>query len=127
MAKSNSKRNSGKSSRRSESGRGGSMLSRAGGGELGEGLEDIMDEVKDYFEESRNYVSENPREAAGLAIAAGFAAWALLGTKPGRSILEAGAGFAVPEISKWFSRNVSFGGMNMGRGGDRQSETAEQH
>ena len=72
-----------------------------------EGVERVLSEVKRYFDNSRSYISENPREAAGLALAAGVAAWALLGTKPGRMVFESGAAVAVPFVTKWFSRNLT--------------------
>lgn len=72
-----------------------------------ESIERVVEDVKSYFDKGREYVSENPKEAAGLAVAAGFAAWALLGTKPGRMLFEAGSAVAVPQITKFFTRSMS--------------------
>ncbi len=82
------------------------IISQSLAEESQEGIDRMLNELKGYFDSSRLYVQENPREAAGLAIAAGVAAWALLGTKPGRIAFESGAAIAIPYVTKWFSRNM---------------------
>jgi hypothetical protein len=71
-----------------------------------EGINRIIAELKDYVDRGRSYVQENPREAAGLAVAAGVTAWALLATKPGRVLFEGAAVVAIPYISRWLSNNM---------------------
>lgn len=84
----------------------GAIISQSLAEESQEGIDRVLNEVKQYFEAGRTYIQENPREAAGLAIAAGVAAWALLGTKPGRVLFEAGAAFAIPYATRWVSSNM---------------------
>lgn len=71
-----------------------------------EGIDRIFGELREYFDKGRTYIQENPREAAGLAIACGVGAWALLGTKPGRVLFEAGAAIAIPYVTRWVSTNM---------------------
>ncbi|MGE3760199.1 MAG: hypothetical protein AB7H97_20710 [Pseudobdellovibrionaceae bacterium] len=84
----------------------GAIISQSLAEESQEGIDRVLGEIKEYFESGRTYIQENPREAAGLAIAAGVAAWALLGTKPGRVLFEAGAAIAVPYVTRWVSTNM---------------------
>lgn len=84
----------------------GAIISQSLAEESQEGIDRVLNEVKQYFEAGRTYIQENPREAAGLAIAAGVAAWALLGTKPGRVLFEVGAAFAIPYATRWVSANM---------------------
>lgn len=85
----------------------GSVIAQSLAEESQEGVDRVLGEIRQYFETSKTYINENPREAAGLAIAGAVAAWALLGTKPGRKAFEAGAAVAVPYVTKWVSRNFS--------------------
>lgn len=84
----------------------GAIISQSLAEESQEGIDRVLSELKEYFDSGRTYIQENPREAAGLAIAAGVAAWALLGTKPGRVLFEAGAAIAVPYVTRWVSSNM---------------------
>jgi hypothetical protein len=83
-----------------------SIISQSLSEENREGINRILAELKDYVDRGRSYVQENPREAAGLAVAAGVTAWALLATKPGRILFEGAAVVAIPYISRWLSNNM---------------------
>jgi ElaB/YqjD/DUF883 family membrane-anchored ribosome-binding protein len=85
----------------------GAVIAQSLAEESQEGVDRILGEIKTGFEVARDYVVENPREAAGLAVCAGVVAWALLGTKPGRKVFEAGTAVAVPYATKWVARNLS--------------------
>jgi hypothetical protein len=83
-----------------------SIISQSLSEENREGINRILAELKDYVDRGRSYAQENPREATGLAIAAGVTAWALLATKPGRILFEGAAVVAIPYISRWLSNNM---------------------
>ena len=85
----------------------GSLISQSLAEESQAGVDRILADVRDGIDAAREYVSENPREAVALAAAAGVVAWALLGTKPGRKVFEAGAAIAVPYATKWVARNMA--------------------
>ena len=72
-----------------------------------EGVDRVFSQLNGYFTQGKDYVNENPKEAAALAISLGVAAWALTCTKPGRKMFEAGATMAVPRMAKWFTANFS--------------------
>lgn len=84
----------------------GAIISQSLAEESQEGIDRLLNEVKTYFESGREYIKENPREAAGLAVAAGICAWALLGTRPGRAIFESGAAKGVPFVTRWIRQNM---------------------
>jgi hypothetical protein len=83
-----------------------SIISQSLGEENREGINRIVSELKGYVDRGRSYVQENPREAAGLAVAAGITAWALVATKPGRLLFEGAAVVAIPYVSRWLSHNM---------------------
>ena len=85
----------------------GSVIAHSLAEENQEGVDRVLSEIRQYFEQSKTYINENPREAAGLAVAGAVVAWVLLGTKPGRKAFEAGVAIAVPYATKWVSRNFS--------------------
>ena len=85
----------------------GSMISQSLAEESQAGVDRVLADVREGIDAAREYVSENPREAVALAAAAGVVAWALLGTKPGRKVFEAGAAIAVPYATKWVARNMA--------------------
>ena len=85
----------------------GSLISQSLAEESQAGVDRVLADVRDGIDAAREYVSENPREAVALAAAAGVVAWALLGTKPGRKVFEAGAAIAVPYATKWVARNMA--------------------
>lgn len=85
----------------------GSLISQSLAEESQAGVDRVLADVRDGIDAAREYVSENPREAVALAAAAGIVAWALLGTKPGRKVFEAGAAIAVPYATKWVARNMA--------------------
>ena len=85
----------------------GSLISQSLAEESQAGVDRVLADVREGIEAAREYVSENPREAVALAAAAGVVAWALLGTKPGRKVFEAGAAVAVPYATKWVARNMA--------------------
>lgn len=72
-----------------------------------EGVERVFSQVNEYLTQTKEYINENPKEAAALAVSLGIAAWAFTATKPGRRAFEIGAAFAVPQLSKWFTSNFS--------------------
>lgn len=72
-----------------------------------EGVERVFSQLNAYLTEGKEYINENPKEAAALAVSLGVAAWALTCTKPGRRLFETSATFAVPQITKWLSSNFS--------------------
>jgi hypothetical protein len=74
-------------------------------------VDEVLERVNGYFSSAKEYVTENPKEAAALAVAVVVAGWALLYTKPGRSIFEKGAGVVVPQLSDWISQNFSSAGV----------------
>lgn len=83
-----------------------SVVSQNFSGETQENVDRVLREAKRYIDTGREYISTNPREAAGLAIAAGIGAWALLATKPGRVLFELGSAFVVPQATRWISENI---------------------
>ena len=85
----------------------GAMIGQSLAEESQDGVERLLTEVKENFEMAKEYIAENPREAAGLAVCAAAVTWALLGTKPGRQLFEAGSAIAVPYATKWVARNFS--------------------
>lgn len=72
-----------------------------------ERVDKAMDTVSGYVESVKDYVTENPKEAAALAASIGLAAWALFYTKPGRRVFDKGAAVIVPEVSKWVTETFS--------------------
>lgn len=71
------------------------------------GARRMASEARRVFNRAKEYVSENPREAIGIAIAAGAVTWVALATKPGRYVFEASAAFLTPQVSRWFSKMMS--------------------
>jgi ElaB/YqjD/DUF883 family membrane-anchored ribosome-binding protein len=63
-----------------------------------EQIESLVDDSKSFVTRARTYVVANPLAAAGIAIVAGAAIWALFGTKGGRKVLSAGKSIA-PDVS----------------------------
>ena len=70
-----------------------------------EGVDRIISQVRSYFNIGKDYINENPREAAGLAVSIAVGTWAVLGTKPGRKAFEASSVVAIPRIVKWVKEN----------------------
>ena len=68
-----------------------------------ENLENLFLKGRDLVHEARTYVRDNPAEAAGLLAASGAVLWALLGTRPGRHLLEIGS----PKLSHWLATGIN--------------------
>jgi len=85
----------------------GTVIAQSLARESQESIDKILSQINGYFNDTTDYVSENPREAALIAVTAGMAAYVLLATKPGRKLFDAGAERFVPEIARWISANFS--------------------
>lgn len=70
-----------------------------------ERVDQVLNQVNDHFRTAKEYVTENPKEAAAIVASVGLAAWVLLYTKPGRQVFEKGSAVLVPQISKWITAN----------------------
>lgn len=81
------------------------MINRSLPPESREHVERLMRDAQTAVRDVRSYARQNPGEAIGLACTAGAVLWALLGTKPGRRVLESGSAIAMPYVSQWVSRN----------------------
>lgn len=68
-----------------------------------ENIERALSRGRDYFSEARQYIRENPAEAAGLIACSGAILWALFGTKPGRRIVEIGR----PVVSRYLADGIN--------------------
>lgn len=109
MAKARSTENEGRNKKNRKEEDEGSIsrvVSQNFSGETQENVDRVLREAKRYLDAGREYISTNPKEAAGLAVAAGIGAWALLATKPGRVIFELGSAFVVPQATRWISENI---------------------
>lgn len=71
--------------------------------ETKENLERLLTKGREVFTETRTYVKENPAEAAGLIACSGAILWALLGTKPGRRVVE----YGTPILSRYLATNFN--------------------
>lgn len=67
--------------------------------ESAENLERLLNKGRDVLLETKAYVKENPGEAAGLIACSGAILWALLGTKPGRRLVE----YGTPVLSRYLA------------------------
>ncbi len=85
------------------------------GNSLAKGTQEKIDQTlgqfSGFYDSTKRYVNENPREAIMVGAAIGLGIWALLATKPGRVVFERGASVLVPELTKWWGENFS-GGAN---------------
>ena len=68
-----------------------------------ENLEDLFFKGRVIYQDAKNYINEHPAEAAGLIAASGAILWALLGTKPGRHVVELGS----PRFSQWLVAGIN--------------------
>lgn len=68
-----------------------------------ENIERAITRGRDLVIEARDYLRNNPAEAAGLVACSGAILWALFGTKPGRRIVEVGA----PILSRYIADGIN--------------------
>jgi hypothetical protein len=90
--------------------------------ETKENLERFLTKGREALLETKTYVKDNPAEAAGLLACSGAILWALLGTKPGRRIVE----YGTPLLSSYLASNFSqtFGqslGQNLSQNSSQSS------
>lgn len=71
--------------------------------ETKENLERLLTKSRAILLETKTYVQENPAEAAGLLACSGALLWALLGSKPGRRVVEYGA----PHLSRYLATHFN--------------------
>ena len=69
-----------------------------------ENLEQLFADSKSFFSKARNYIEENPREAAAVALTGIGVAWFFASTKPGRRAFESVRGMATPILSEWVAK-----------------------
>jgi len=69
-------------------------------------IDDVLSQMNNWVKSAADYMASRPGESLFLAAAAGIGLYALLGTKPGRKVFDAGALVLVPQISRWLSENL---------------------
>ena len=85
----------------------GSMIGHTLAEESQASAQRMLQDINRKAHSVHDYVVENPREVAGLAVTLGFMAWAAIRTKPGRLLFDAGAALAIPMATKWVARNIA--------------------